>query len=270
MIEIPYKYSNIKKYNKGLTNDNYLLDIDHTRYMLRYPKNDTMHLFNRDQEKQILKHLENKSFTFPLFYYDNGVQLIKYYDDLVNFEDYTQNDKIEKVSQLMKLLHQEQVDPSLAFNPLDQIYKYYANIENKPFNLDEYQELFDTYNKHSFTPVLCHNDWVEGNICYLNESVYLIDFEYAGMNDPLFDIMSFVTENNLSNEEISEFVNLMFDEKVNEEKLKTLAMYRDINNLLWALWALMMYEFRNEEIYNQIYKDKRKALDNSYKSKFII
>ena len=62
----------------------------------------------------------------------------------------------------------------------------------------------------------------------------------------------------------------MFDERVNEENLKTLAMYRDINNLLWSLWSLMMYEFRNEEIYNRIYKDKLNALKTTYGKPFTL
>ena len=117
MIQIPYEYSNIEKYNKGLTNDNYLLDINNTRYMLRYPKNDTKHLFDRNQEKEILKKLDKKPFVFHVFYYEEGIQLIEYYEDLVNFEDYKDNDKIKKVASLMKQLHEIKVDPELIFDP---------------------------------------------------------------------------------------------------------------------------------------------------------
>ena len=35
---------------------------------------------------------------------------------------------------------------------------------------------------------------VDGNILFTKENVYLIDYEYAADNDPLFDVMSFLSE----------------------------------------------------------------------------
>ncbi|MET0909396.1 MAG: choline/ethanolamine kinase family protein, partial [Ilumatobacteraceae bacterium] len=37
-------------------------------------------------------------------------------------------------------------------------------------------------------PVACHNDLLPGNVLFDVERAWLLDFEYAGMNDPFFDL----------------------------------------------------------------------------------
>lgn len=41
-----------------------------------------------------------------------------------------------------------------------------------------------------FTPVLCHNDLLAGNILDDGRAVWLVDWEYAGIGHPLFDLAS--------------------------------------------------------------------------------
>jgi thiamine kinase-like enzyme len=39
-----------------------------------------------------------------------------------------------------------------------------------------------------FTPVLCHNDLLAANILDDGQTIWLVDWEYAGMGHPLFDV----------------------------------------------------------------------------------
>ena len=36
--------------------------------------------------------------------------------------------------------------------------------------------------------VPCHNDLLPGNVLFADDRVWLLDFEYAGMNDVFFDL----------------------------------------------------------------------------------
>ena len=40
------------------------------------------------------------------------------------------------------------------------------------------------------TPVPCHNDLTTGNVLFTADRAWLLDFEFAGMNDPFFDLGS--------------------------------------------------------------------------------
>lgn len=262
--EIPYQIDSIERTDMGLTNVNYIIEILKEKYILRFPKNDVKHLFNPKNEKKVIQAIKNQSYTLPVHYYKDGIQIVKYEPDLKTFENINKSSKIKDVANLMKKFHGSNITVDFDFDPLKQIELYKSQIKNLPIKLEEFSDVFDQIKTHRFKPVLCHNDWVDGNICFINDKTYLIDFEYAGNNDPLFDIMSFLTENDLSNVQRVNFLELMFPDGISDKDYKTLMMYRDINNILWLLWAQMMYEFRLEPIYLEIVEIKYRQLHAEY------
>lgn len=264
---LPYNISKITKTDMGLTNDNYLLEIDNDSYILRYPLKDVSSLFNSNQEAEVLEKIKGLDFTLPIKYYKDGIQLVKFEKDLKTFDDYQGDNKIKAVADLMTKFQESNLSVSFTFDPLKQIMLYKKHTKNIKINLDDYSDLFERLKNHKFIPKLCHNDWVAGNICFINNKTYLIDYEYAGNNDPLFDVMSFLTENDLSNRERVEFLAYMFKDGISEKDYQTLIMYRDINNILWYLWAEMMYEFRGEAIYAEIADIKLSQLKSEYNTK---
>lgn len=257
-LNIPYEYEFIKKLQVGLTNNNYLIKINNDEYIVRVPRND-LNIFDRNNEKIILSKLQHTTYTLPVMYYEDGIQISKFVPNLVNYQQYNKRNKLESVAFLMKSLHAEKINITNTFNPIKQI-KLYYDLCDTTLKLSDYDWLFEQYQNHTFTPVLCHNDWVDGNICFIDEKPYLIDFEYAGLNDPLFDIMSFITENDMSNQHKKTFTHLMLGKDIDSETLKTLEMYRDLNNLIWYLWAVMMYDARKETIYKSIADNKLNEL----------
>ncbi len=266
-LNIPFKYSNARKINLGLTNDNYLIDIDKVNYIVRIPKSDTKDLFNRSNEQLVLNLLKDKDFVINPIYYKDGIQVVAYDENLENFDEYNEVDKIKKVANLMNKLHSLEIKVKHHFNPLEMIDKYMKYTKNIEIKLDDYKSLFDKLKKHEFEPTLCHNDWVSGNICFKDDNTYLIDYEYSGLNDRYFDIMSFITENDLSDDQIKEFLSYIFPKGISEEEQDILMMYRDINNILWYLWANMMYTLRGEEIYLTISKIKLAQIKTEYNQK---
>ena len=94
----------------------------------------------------------------------------------------------------------------------------------------------------------------------LSKQDYLIDYEYAGDNDPFFDVMSFVTENDLTQDEIDRFIQAYFQRLPTEDEKKDLFNYQQFHNLLWCTWACMMFEARHDEVYLDIAKQKFKAI----------
>ncbi|NLC54605.1 MAG: phosphotransferase [Erysipelothrix sp.] len=264
---IPYKIDKIIKTNMGLTNTNYIVEVDNKKYMLRYPKNDVKHLFNPKNEEKVINEMKDLDFVLPVKYYKDGIQMVDYLDNLITFDQADKKTRIKTVAKLMKKFHSSKIKVDFNFNPLEQIQLYKNNIKKTQIDISPYNSVLDKLKHHKFTSVLCHNDWVAGNICFKEDKIFLIDFEYAGNNDPLFDIMSFLTENDLSKEERIEFLNEMFPLGIDKKTEAILTMYRDVNNLLWYLWAMMMDEFRNEAIYREIAQIKIQQLEDEYNTK---
>jgi thiamine kinase-like enzyme len=101
---------------------------------------------------------------------------------------------------------------------------------------------------------------VAGNIGYTKEKSYLIDYEYAGDNDPYFDVMSFITENSLSSEEKESFLETYFTQSPSQNIRQELEKMAKMHNLLWCTWAKMMAESRQSSVYLEIAYDKLQAL----------
>ena len=58
--------------------------------------------------------------------------------------------------------------------------------------------------------VPCHNDLLPGNVLFADDRVWLLDFEYAGMNDVFFDLANLSVNSELSPESDDRLLTLYF------------------------------------------------------------
>lgn len=98
-------------------------------------------------------------------------------------------------------------------------------------------------------PVLLHNDLVEGNILVEDKDIHLIDFEYSGYGNKLFDIASFIIERKLRDGQEELWISQFEDVNRNE-----LELIKKFLSEFWMLWARYMFESTSLEIYQTIEK----------------
>lgn len=248
--------------NKGLTNYNYRIITEHFDVIVRIPRSDSSNVVYRKHEELAHKLIDRTHLDIKTIYYNpnNGMKITTFISDLKTFNEYHENDRIHRTAKLMRDLHQINQCIGVSFNPVER-YRKYRSFVKKPLISDTIAEsIISGISQISNTLTLCHNDWVPGNICFTPNKDYLIDYEYAGDNDPFFDVMSFITENDLTQAEIDEFLLCYFDRIPTQTENEILFNYQQFHNLLWCTWACMMYESRFEEIYKQIAVDKYNAI----------
>lgn len=253
---------------KGLTNQNFLLEMNHDRFVLRVPYNDSAQIVHRKHESMALRAIENCDIDVETIYYDevSGYKVTRYVEDAKSFQSCPYPDKIERTAALMKYFHNLNKLIDEDFQPLERLKLYQSQIKEPYYDLRLYNYILDEVANMHNKKVLCHNDWVAGNILFTENKTYLIDYEYAANNDPLFDVMSFLTENKITNKsDRKRFYKVYFDE-MNPAIEKDLATWEDFHNLLWCNWAMMMWENRHDDIYKEIAKDKYDALCKKHKS----
>ncbi|MBF0847095.1 phosphotransferase, partial [Streptococcus danieliae] len=135
----------------------------------------------------------------------------------------------------LRNFHSKKFQTKAVFNPIEILEKYSYQLQNSNFDIEEYKELIDTFIELYSPDRLCHNDLKEGNFLFTSNKIYLLDYEYSGINDPYFDIASFIAENNLNYQETITFLkSYFFDEKCNFRKL---SIFLQFNDLLWYTWA---------------------------------
>jgi thiamine kinase-like enzyme len=248
--------------NKGLTNFNFHVITEHFDVIVRIPREDSSNVVYRKHE-ELAHHLIDKTqLDIKTIYYDpkNGMKITEYIPDLKTFNEYHDNDRIERTAQLMRTLHQVNQCVGVLFNPIERYQKYRKFVNNPLINDALANRIISGISNLDRPLTLCHNDWVPGNICFTPKKDYLIDYEYAGDNDPFFDVMSFITENDLTQTEKEEFLTCYFNRIPSQSEKELLFNYQQFHNLLWCTWACMMYESRHEEIYATIANDKFNAI----------
>lgn len=254
----------IVKLEKGLTNDNYKVTINNKHYVLRVPLSNSEHIVNYKAEKKALHLVESLHIDATTLYYNEktGIKITVFIDDLLGFNEYDGPDKFERVGKLMKKLHAAQTTIGIEFNPLDTYTTYAAYVSNPLIAPEVTLPYLDFIKNNRVVSTLCHNDWVPDNIGFHPESDVLLDYEYAGDNDPLFDVTSFLSENNITDPNSrKQFLETYFGGPISDVLEHTLLEWEAFHHILWCAWAQMMFDQRKKPIYLRIAQEKKQAFE---------
>lgn len=267
-----YFKKNIKKIELttlGLTNKIFHVYLeDNSEYHLRIPYDHNDEFFNYELEQQIISEIDKLKITLPTVFFntEKGIKISPYFKNLKVLNETNLDLVIENVANKIKTFH----SAPLCHHEFN-IKKKYETFKQLTlvslYDLSTYEFIMDNLKCYS-DRVLCHNDLVNGNVVFLNNECFLIDFEYASDNHPYFDLMSFITENNIDDPNLREgFFTAYFGTKLTDEIIQGLLYFESVHNLLWCQWAMMQYSILKEDIYFEIATDKYNRLVNIVKPK---
>ena len=83
----------------------------------------------------------------------------------------------------------------------------------------------------------CHNDLLNANFL-IDDRIYILDWEYAGMGDLFFDLANFSDHHELSDEQDRWLLECYFG-KVTEKQLAHLKIMKVMSDFREAMWALV-------------------------------
>ncbi|QIK70349.1 phosphotransferase [Erysipelothrix sp. HDW6C] len=235
----------------GLTNNNYIVQTPTQKVVVRLPKPGNEALFNYAHEAIVLKMIADADLDAPTLYFDekSGVKVSAYIDDAHVYN----NSHIRDAARLIRRLHDLDVLSGESFDILAKYEMYKKRISTPLYNLEPYEDFIRHVAISSAPHTLCHNDLVQGNLLFTPDRAYLIDYEYAMDNDPFFDIMSFLTENDIQDPSLREtFYLAYFGETPTTAQRKRLHTFELAHHVLWCAWAQMMYNTHGDTIYYDI------------------
>jgi thiamine kinase-like enzyme len=88
------------------------------------------------------------------------------------------------------------------------------------------------------TPLVpCHNDLLPGNVLFADDRVWLLDFEYAGMNDVFFDLANLSVNSEFGHEADERLLTLYFGQITNSSwaRLHLMKMMSEFREGMWAV-----------------------------------
>ena len=144
-----------------------------------------------------------------------------------------------------------------VFSVFDEFRQYFSLLENKSAffqadpRMDKLSAVFWQFENINKGLILrpCHNDLVPENMLLQDDRLFFIDWEYSGLNDPLFDIATIIEEGNLSME-AADFLLETYCNQTNkypQDRIsnRSQTVKKSIvfcQNVLWFLWTKVKEE----------------------------
>jgi thiamine kinase-like enzyme len=101
----------------------------------------------------------------------------------------------------------------------------------------------------------CHNDLLADNFLRGEDGFWLVDYEYAGMGDPFFDLGNLSINNGLSEDSQEALLGLMFEE-VTEAHRARLQLMRIMSDFREAMWGVVQQTLSTLDIDYAAYAER--------------
>ena len=232
----------------GMMNDSSIVLSNNKKYVLYVSTAQANEMVNRPLEKVHLDLVYSLGITSKNIYFDaeKGIKINEYIDgsSLDKVDEYD----IKKVATLIHTLHNSKTLSKEDYNPFLRFKGYEEEAKSfvKEFN-EQYLKVRDTLfaNKdylESQKKVLSHNDFQKSNVLKGDDGkYYIIDFEFMGNNDEIYDIAAF------GNGNVEEGFNLLKEYSPNpsDDLKKRYYLWRMYISLQWYTVALVKH-YRGE------------------------
>ena len=105
----------------------------------------------------------------------------------------------------------------------------------------------------------CHCDPLCENFLDTGERMWIVDWEYSGMNDPMWDLGDLSVEGGFSDAQDEEMLTAYFDGEATAADRGRMVIYKAMCDLLWTLWGLIQLANDNPAEDFRAYADGRFA-----------
>ena len=237
--------TDIRSLKKGMTNRSFIFKCKGKQYIMRIPGEGTDKMIDRNHEYAVYEQLKGKNITDPVVYMspENGYKITEYIEntrtcDSMNVED------VKRCMEYLKNFHNLKLQVEHEFDLIGQI-EYYESLWGKEKSAyRDYQitkehvyRLKNYIDRQPKEWALTHIDAVCDNFLMKDEKIYLIDWEYAGMQDVHVDIAMFAIYTMYDREHVEKLIDFYFEGKASREVRIKIYCYIAVCGLLWSNWC---------------------------------
>lgn len=246
----PDNITNITLLKKGMTNRSFLFSIDEKRYIIRFPGSGTEMLINRQEEYNVYQCIRSLNICDNVVYMEpeTGIKITEFFENARTCNAGRLPD-VKQCMEQLRSFHNANFQVPHTFDLFRQIEFYESLWNGKPSFYADYSntkhrifELKSFVEKHRTQNCLSHIDAVCDNFLFIKDSsgqeqIRLIDWEYAGMQDPHVDIAMFAIYAYYNRKQVDDLINLYFCNKCPKDTRIKIYCYIAICGLLWSNWC---------------------------------
>ncbi len=252
----------IRCLKSGMTNNSFLFKIEEKHYICRIPGPGTELLVNRREEAAVYGVIAPLGISEHVVYMNerSGYKISEYYEGSRTARHTDQGD-MRVCMDVLRRLHNSGLEVGHEFNIRDRIDFYerlctanggtlFEDYDKVRRWMDELMDRLDQIHEHengSRSRVLSHIDSNVDNFLFLEDgTVRLIDWEYAGMCDPLIDVAMCAIYSYYNENELDWLLRTYLEREPDQEEWLVVYSYAALGGFLWSLWAVYKSEVGDE------------------------
>ena len=242
--------TDIAAMKKGMTNRSFLFSCKGKRYIMRIPGEGTDRLVNRRQEAAVYRAIRDKKLCDDILYIspDTGYKITEYLAG-ARVCDPGDPEDVRRCMDRLREFHRMQLTVEHSFDIFGQMEFYESLRGGAPSMYRDYQQTKENVlslkpyiDAHVQQRVLTHIDAVPDNFLFVKgadgrEEIRLIDWEYAGMQDPHVDIAMFCIYALYDRQQVDAAIAAYFPEGCSDATRLKIYCYIAACGLLWSNWC---------------------------------
>jgi len=241
----------------SFTNLNYKVAVNGNIYVLRIAGKGTSTYIDRTAEEYNARIATAAGLNADVLFFDanDGTMLSRFIEgshmDRIEFQrDPTAPARAALTLKRIHSINQAFKSRFGPFSPID----YYLELLRKlqvplPDVYDEVKQGVDALRlalEVATVPIApCHNDTCPENFVEVGRRIYLIDWEYSGMNDPMWDLGNLSVEAGFGPEQDRAMMAAYWGGFVPPRLYDRMVLYKAMSDFFWGLWSIVQYANNN-------------------------
>ena len=245
----PEEVTDITVLKKGMTNRSFLFTCKDKKYIMRIPGEGTDQLINRRQEAAEYHAIADKNICDDIAYInpENGYKITEFLEG-AHVCDPTDCEEVKKCMSRLRDFHAMKLKVAHEFDIFGQMEFYETLWDGTPSVYKDYEKtkanvwsLKPYIDAHAGEKILTHIDAVPDNFLFVQkngkEEIRLIDWEYAGMQDPHVDIAMFCIYSLYNKRQVDRLIAAYFTDGCDDATRIKIYCYVAACGLLWSNWC---------------------------------
>jgi len=250
----------IEPLSGGMTNLNFKVTDGADQYVVRFGEDDPIHLISRQNEIASSRAAFDIGVSPELVHHETGILVVRFIDGKVFDESDVRIDhNLEHIVELLQRFHHElpkKFNGVAVMFWVFQVLRHYHNllVQGESAHAARLSELasIGAELEAAVGPVeivFGHNDLLPANFIDDGDKIWLIDFDYAGFNSPLFDLSNLASNNELSDAQERAMLEQYFGSTPDHPKLSSYHAMKCASLLRETMWSMV------SELYSRVEMD---------------
>jgi thiamine kinase-like enzyme len=234
----------LERLGGGITNHNFVARVNGETYVLRIAGADTELLgIDRAAEHAAARIAADLGVGPEVVAFVEGSLITRFVEGgVVPLEELRRPDALRETADLLRRVHDGPSFPAKfdSFRVVE-IYRWRAQehgvrippaYEEAKARADELERRLGPRREQP-----CHNDLLNANFIAGPDGIRIVDWEYAGMGDPFFDLANFSVNHELADDEIETLLTAYFGEVTDEQRehLRAMRFMSDFREAMWGV-----------------------------------